>query len=224
VRWHDAYDDPASALSTRLALVQAHLSVALAAAPDGPINVVSLCAGQGRDVIGVLTAHPRRDDVTALLVELDTANAQTARERAVAAAVTGVTVRVADAGIVASYADALPADVLLLCGIFGNLSDGDIERTVTAAADMTAAGSTVIWTRHRRPPDLTGQIRSWFAAAGFQELAFDTPVTATMTGVGVHRRQLSVPTAAHDEAPLTDVARSSADARLFTFRPRPPLA
>jgi len=224
VRWHDAYDDPASALSTRLALVQAHLSVALAAAPDGPINVVSLCAGQGRDVIGVLTAHPRRDDVTALLVELDTANAQTAREGAVAAAVTGVTVRVADAGIVASYADALPADVLLLCGIFGNLSDEDIERTVTAAADMTAAGGTVIWTRHRRPPDLTGQIRSWFAAAGFQELAFDTPVTATMTGVGVHRRQLSAPTAAHDEAPLTDVARSPADARLFTFRPRPPLA
>ncbi len=90
--WHDAYDDPASALSTRLALVQAHLSHALAMAPAGPIRVVSLCAGQGRDVIGVLPGHPRRDDVSALLVESDPRNAQVASDRAAAAGLANVTV------------------------------------------------------------------------------------------------------------------------------------
>ncbi|GHD35622.1 hypothetical protein GCM10010335_31060 [Streptomyces galbus] len=30
-----------------------------------------MCAGQGRDLIGVLAGHPRRDDVRARLVELD---------------------------------------------------------------------------------------------------------------------------------------------------------
>jgi hypothetical protein len=149
VRWHDAYDDPASGLSTRLALVQAHLSEALACAPTGPVRVVSLCAGQGRDVIGVLPGHPRRADAEALLIELDPANAEVARDRAAAAGLTGVTVRVADAGVVASYADALPAEVLLLCGIFGNVTDADTRRTATAAAAMCAPSGTVIWTRHR---------------------------------------------------------------------------
>jgi hypothetical protein len=219
IRWHDAYDDPASGLSTRLALVKAHLSVALAAAPEGPVRVVSLCAGQGRDVIGVLPDHPRRDDVTAVLVELEAANAEIARERAAAAGLTGVTVRVADAGIVAAYVDALPADVLLLCGIFGNVSDEDIRRTAANAAAMCTPGGTVIWTRHRRPPDLTGQIRSWFAAAGFQEVAFDRPATETMSGVGVHRRPTAVPDAVPDAAPAAAPAPQLPDGRLFTFRP-----
>jgi len=209
VRWHDAYDDPASGLSTRLELVQAHLSVALAAAPDGPIQVVSLCAGQGHDVIGALAGHYRQDDVAALLVELDPDNVQIATNHAYAAGLTGVTVRQTDAGVVAHYADALPADVLLLCGIFGNLEDEDIHRTVIASAALCAAGGTVIWTRHRRPPDLTVQIRSWFAAAGFQEVAFEAPY-ATMSGVGVHRRPVSTPPAASSQLPA---------GRLFTFRP-----
>ena len=209
IQWHHAYDDPTSGLSTRLALVQGHLSAALDAVPDGPVRLVSLCAGQGRDVIGVLPGHPRRDDVTALLVELDPALAEVAADRAAAAGLAGLTVRVADAGIVANYSDALPADVLLLCGIFGNVSDEDIRRTATAAAAMCAPGGTVIWTRHRRPPDLTGQIRAWFSAAGFQEVAFDRPPTETMTGVGVHRRQAAGPRQLPD-AVVDTVRRCSA--------------
>jgi hypothetical protein len=191
VRWHDAYDDPESGLSTRLALVQAHLSDALTAAPAGPIQILSLCAGQGRDVIGVLTGHERREDVTALLVELDPANAKTARDSAGAAGLTGVTVRRADAGIITSYGDGLPADVLLLCGIFGNVSVADIRRTVEAASGMCAPGATVVWTRHRRAPDLTPQIREWFRASGFEEVAFEAPDTDALTGVGVNRLPIS---------------------------------
>src|SRR5215469_264582 len=196
VNWHDAYDDPESGLSTRLALVQGHLS----------------------DVLGVLPGHPREGDVTALLVELDPANAEAARDRAAAANLEGLTVRQADAGLVHSFADALPANVLLLCGIFGNVSDEDIHQTVTAAGALTAPGGTVIWTRHRRPPDLTVQIRSWFGAAGFDEVAFDAPGTTTLTGVGVHRR----PLAAKSESPETfspTAAELPSDGRLFTFRP-----
>jgi hypothetical protein len=216
VRWHDAYDDPGSGLSTRLALVQGYLSLALATAPEGRIRVVSLCAGQGRDVIGVLAVHPRKNDVAALLVELDPANAETARDRAAAAGLTGVTVRRADAGIVTSCADALPADVLLLCGIFGNVSDEDIHRTVTAAGAMCAPGGTVIWTRHRRPPDLTTSIRFWFTDAGFEEMAFEKPATPTLTGVGVNRRR-AAPVKPPDAAP-TDLVAVLPDGRLFTFR------
>jgi hypothetical protein len=186
--WHELYDDPQSSLSQRLALVRSHLSAALNAVPAGPIRLLSLCAGEGRDVLGVLPGHARRADVTAVLVEADPRIAATARDQAAAAGLSGaVDVRDADAAAPAVYADALPADVLLLCGIFGNVADGDIRRTALAAAAMGRAGSTVIWTRHRRPPDLTPQIRSWFAEAGFDEVAFESPDTATQTGVGVVR-------------------------------------
>jgi hypothetical protein len=165
VAWHAAYDDPSSSLSARLRCVRSHLSDAIDRAPAGLVNVVSLCAGQGHDVIGVLPQHPRRDDVRAVLVESDARNVALARQAAAARGLSRVEVRHADASLVAGFADALPADVLLLCGIFGNVSDRDIRRTVHTAAALCRVGATVIWTRHRRPPDLTLQIRAWFAGA-----------------------------------------------------------
>jgi hypothetical protein len=185
--WHAAYDDPSSPLSVRLRLVCGHLSRALDLASPGPVRLISLCAGQGRDVLAVLPGHPRRQDVYALLVESNHRNAERARLRAGAMELTNVEVREADAGRVDSFADALPADILLLCGIFGNVSVSDIQRTVEAAPGLCAPGATVLWTRHRRAPDLTPQIRAWFRASGFEEVAFDAPETDSLTGVGVHR-------------------------------------
>jgi len=60
VAWHREYEDPSSSLSARLRRVRYHLSGAIDRAPAGPVSVVSLCAGQGRDVIGVLPGHPGR--------------------------------------------------------------------------------------------------------------------------------------------------------------------
>ena len=187
VAWHAAYDDPSSPLSARLRCVRSHLSEAIDRVPSGQVSLVSLCAGQGHDVIGVLPHHPRRGDVRAVLVEADPRNAGLARRAAARRGLSGVEVRQADAGLVAGFADVLPADVLLLCGIFGNVSDRDIQRTVQAAAAVCDAGATVIWTRHRRPPDLTRQVRAWFADGGFDEIAFDALEASTLTSVGVHR-------------------------------------
>jgi hypothetical protein len=191
VAWHTAYDDPASPLSTRLRVVRGHLSDALDAAPPGPVRLVSLCAGQGHDVLGVLPAHPRGPDVSAVLVEYNAHNAVLARRGAEQAGLPQVQVREADAARVANYADALPADVLLLCGIFGNVSDADIERTAQAAPALCAPGATVIWTRNRRAPDLTPQIRAWFQASGFDEVAFDVPDEA-LPGISVGVGRLAV--------------------------------
>ena len=205
--WHEAYDDPSSFLNVRLRKVRQGLSEAIGAAPAGPVRLVSLCAGQGRDVIGVLPGHPRRDDVHAVLVESDPRNAEAARRAAAQAGLLQVEVREADAAAVAGFADALPADVLLLCGIFGNISDEDIKFTVEAAPAMCRPGGTVIWTRHRRTPDLTPQIRDWFAASGFDELAFDALDTEDrLMTVGANRLRRAATAGLPDRA-------------LFTFRP-----
>ncbi len=202
VAWHHGYDNPSSSLSARLARVRWHLSEAISGAGPGPVQILSLCAGQGHDVLDVLPAHPRREDVRALLVEADATNARVARERAAAAGLARVYVRQADASLVASFADVLPADVLLLCGIFGNVSESDIKRTVDTAAALCSNGATVIWTRHRRPPDLTPRLRAWFAGNGFDEVAFDALDTEVLTGVGVHRLRSGQPRRGYSDDPL----------------------
>ena len=89
--------------------------------------------------------------------------------------------------MVANFADVLPVDVLLLAGIFGNVCDADIKRTIDAAPALCTLGATVIWTRHRRPPDVTGLMRSWFASGGFEQVAFDEIDSEYLASVGVHR-------------------------------------
>jgi hypothetical protein len=186
VEWHRDYDDPGSLLSQRGERVQGHLRAELDRAPAGDVRLISLCAGQGRDVIGVLTGHPRRRDVRARLVELDERNVALARRAAQAAGLDGVEVLQADAGITDACAGAVPAQLVVACGIFGNITGSDIQATVAALPSLCAPGALVLWTRHRSPPDLTPAIRSWFAAASFREEAFDTSDDGFMS-VGAHR-------------------------------------
>jgi predicted RNA methylase len=198
VQWHATYEDPSSNLSLRLRAVQSMLRAALEeTGPTGPaagldthperIRIVSLCAGQGRDVIDVVATHPRGREVSALLVELDPALVAFARERAAAAGVADrVRVVEGDASQCRLYADAVPADIVLVCGVFGNISGADITRTIQAMPGFCAPGGHVIWTRHRRPPDRTPAIRADFAAAGFTELGYEAP-EGTILAVGRHR-------------------------------------
>lgn len=179
--WHDRYDSD-SRLRTRLDIVQRRIRDALDAAPPGAVRVISLCSGQGRDLLGVLDDHPRAPDVRGRLVELDPVLAEQAR----AAAPPGIDVVCGDASTTSAYDGAVPADLVLVCGVFGNVPDDDVERTVAMLPTLCAPQATVIWTRHRRPPDLTLAIRRWFGAAGFRELAFDAPPDLVF-GVGTNR-------------------------------------
>ena len=97
-----------------------------------------------------------------------------------------VEVACADAGLSDAYAGAIPAQLVLLCGVFGNVSDADVERTIGALPELCAPSGVVIWTRHRRHPDLTPQIRRRLAAAGFAEEAFVSPGPDGWS-VGAHR-------------------------------------
>ena len=186
VKWHRDYDDPASLLWRRLELVQGHLRAEFDHAPTGRIRLVSLCAGQGRDVIGVVAGHRRRGDVRARLVELDERNVAIARRAGRAAGLDNFEVLHADAGTTDACVGAVPARIVLACGIFGNITASDIRATVTALPSLCAPDALVLWTRHRGPPDLTTTIRSWFTEAGFREEAFDISHDSFMS-VGAHR-------------------------------------
>lgn len=187
VHWHRAYENPDSPLSARLRLVQAALRAALDRQAPGPIRLISMCAGQGRDVTDVVAAHARAGDVQALLVELDPGLAEFARSRADSAGLGDhIVVMQDDAASASLYADFVPAHVVLVCGVFGNISEADIAGTVAALPSFCASGASVIWTRHRRPPDLTPTVRALFERAGFEEVSFEAPA-GYILAVGCHR-------------------------------------
>ncbi|WP_433614730.1 class I SAM-dependent methyltransferase family protein [Dactylosporangium sp. CA-139114] len=184
--WHRPYADDTSALSRRLRLVQQHINDWLDERPERSLQVVSVCAGQGRDLIGVLAQRPDAGRVRAALIESDPGNVAAARESIAAAGLAGISVTRADAGDFAAYRTAIPADLVLLVGVLGNVSDDDVRATIDALPRLCAPGATVIWTRTRRAPDLTAAVRGWFADAGFHETALHAP-NDTLFCVGVHR-------------------------------------
>lgn len=186
VAWHAGYEDPGSGLSSRLEVIRRRIRERLDRADPGPIRAISLCAGQGLDLIGALAGHPRRDDVTARLVELDPVNAEAARRSAAGAGLTRLEVVTGDGSHTSAYEGAVPAQLILACGIFGNITDADVRNTISVLPRLSAPGATVVWTRHRRAPDLTVAIRRWLSEAGYEEVAFE-PHPTLSPAVGVHR-------------------------------------
>jgi SAM-dependent methyltransferase len=231
VAWHKAYEDPASSLWQRQRDVATMIRTFLDNAPAGQLRVLSLCAGDGGDLELALAGHPRIGDVTGALVEFDPELAERAKAKQLAVG-SRLEVRCADAGDPLNFAEyapvsdadgphlrfasnpigwcftrpasriGAPVDLLMLVGIFGNISDDDIRITINAVPSLCKEGATVIWGRHRREPDLTPQIREWFDAVGCTSTGFVSP------GVGSH------------SSASERVGRVSADplpAKLFTF-------
>lgn len=200
--WHEGYESD-TPLRRRLEIVQRNIGDVLDGFQGSPLRVVSMCAGEARDLLGALDQHHRRD-VNGRLVELDPELADRARAHAAALGLTNLEVRTGDAADTSQYAGAVPADLVLVCGVFGNISDADIGKTLRALPMFSAPGATVMWTRHRREPDMTVNIRRWLEEVGFENTAY-VPVpnsdTLGTVGVAVFRGQTQ---------PLTD-------GHLFTF-------
>jgi hypothetical protein len=184
--WHAGYGNPRGSLSQRLSWVQDQVRAALDRAPAGPLRAISLCAGQGHDLIGALADHPRAADVTARLVELDPRNTVAATRLAADAGLANVQIVTADASLTSQYADLAPADLVLVCGVFGNLTDAYIEATIGYCAQLCAQGGTVIWTRGRWEPDLVPQVCAWFEERDFERAWLSRPDHGQC--VGAHRR------------------------------------
>ena len=171
LKWHDAYDDPNSDLSWRLSQARSYIRQALDHL-TGPVTVLSLCAGDGRDVLQVLADRDDSSRVHTTLIELHPVLAQRAREFAAEARLTGVTVRSQDAGNTAAYAGSVPADLVIMMGIFGNISDDDVHRTIETAPQLCKSGATLLWSRSTNGSDRNASVRGWLSEAGFTELDY----------------------------------------------------
>lgn len=150
--WHDAYDEPGSSLARRLEVVRRRLDVVLDLVSSPAPRLLALCAGDARDVVPVLAARADGDQIDVTLVELDDELASRAVNAAKAAGLTRVVVRRGDAGDPASFSDFVPVDVLMLCGIFGNVEHASVADIARAVPAMVLLGGYVIWTGGGGPP------------------------------------------------------------------------
>jgi hypothetical protein len=202
--WHDDYDRPGSRLHLRLLVVQDLIAQALDDLPPGPVRMLSMCAGQGRDILTVARRHRRGGDIAGRLVELDPGNVAVANAVIADGGLAGIEAVEGDAGVSDAYAGAVPAELVLACGIFGNVSDADIEATVRFLPALCAPGAWVVWTRFPREDGLVDRIQGWFAEVGFAPQALVVPESLHF-GVGAHRFEASP-------------ALLAPGTRLFTFR------
>ena len=204
VRWHGGYDDPASPLSRRLEVVRRRVGEALELVDADRPSVLSLCAGDGRDLLPVLARRPVGARGRVTVVEQDPLLAEAAALTAGDSGLDGASVLRADASDPSVWAGAVPVDVLLLCGIFGNITAEEVDGLVALAPALLRHGGCVVWTRGRTEPDLRPRVRASFAAAGFAEVAYDGE--PARYGVGLARLVVAPPD-----------PRPALPERLFTF-------
>lgn len=202
-QWHDAYDDPESSLARRLRVVRRRVTEVLNLVVSPAPRLLSLCAGDARDVVPVLAARADGRLVDVVLVELDEELASRAANAATTAGLERVVVRCGDAGDPAWFTDVVPVHVLMLCGIFGNVEHASVADIARAVPAMVLQGGYVIWTRGAGPPtDHRPAVRRSFIDAGMPEVAFDGE--PDRYGVGVNQ--------------ITANRGAMPDGRLFTFR------
>jgi hypothetical protein len=214
VEWHLHYDTPNSSLAKRLRIVHHNLRKALTEVrcnEHGVLRLISMCAGEGRDVLPVLAEQGNCNRVKALLLEIDPILSQRARTVASILGLSGVELKIADAGLTDTYFDVPPAHVLVACGVFGNITVADMHRTIATLPALLTVGGVVIWTRacHYDSYDPSLEVRTCFLDQGFTEISFSSTTDDKFRfRIGMHRL---------DDVPA-DIHPMKRGTRIFSFK------
>lgn len=189
IAWHLDYacNDERAA---RLEIVRKFIDHGVGATAPGGVVLVSVCAGDSRDVLGVLPNHRRRDDVHAWLLEREETLTREAARRVVELDLDKTVCACAvDATCFAAYAGIPPANVCVLSGVFGNLLPEESFRLIRNLKHVCAPGASVIWTRNLVGHDgarHAEQLRACFEENRFaEEVYLKTPREGY--GVGLTR-------------------------------------
>ncbi len=176
-QWHADYET-SPALQARLKSVCRQIAAALDERPAGPIKIISICAGDGRDLCLALREHPRQRDVTATLIDNDPNSLARGREMAKEFCPNAQLHFIeADASLAKTYAETGHADLVLMSGFLGHLRHEDALGLIASLPMLCKTGSWIIWNRHLKLHDGTEQvarIRGAFRKHEFAEAHFET--------------------------------------------------
>lgn len=185
--WHKLYD-AGLGLSVRLRIVREQIQAALDECAPGPVRIVSICAGDGRDVIEAVSCHRRCHDVAATLIDNHAPSLDRGRALASEAGVAGqIEFVCADATLAGSYLGSVPADVIIISGVLGHVSDAWLPRFLGNLPMLCQEGGSVIWNRHQvvnRGAEHVRLIQQILRARDFHEVHFEA---TSPTGFAVSR-------------------------------------
>jgi hypothetical protein len=170
-QWHAPYDALDSIQTDRLAVVQEALAAYLNTAPAGELRAISVCAGQGRDLLPILIDHDRGGDVSATMLELDELNASFLHGALGSTGLTKVAVTVADAGLSDAYLGVAPADLLVMCGVFANIDRSSAGSTVAALPALCSPGAVVVWSSYGEPYADLDAVIDLFESGDFERVS-----------------------------------------------------
>lgn len=176
--WHDNYRTRRPQMRQRLQIVREYISNYLNQFPPGKITVISVCAGDSRDLIGTLFNHSRAWDVYGRLVE-------TRRSAAESAGLAGQLEFICgDATLGSVYQGFVPADLVLLCGVFGNVPETELPRLTQSLQYLCKANGLLIWTRDliQDGERCLAMIRECLQESSFEEVSFRMTPTGNMGG------------------------------------------
>ena len=187
--WHTRYQTDTE-LQARLEQVKAYINEALLALPAGKLNIVSICSGDGRDLIEVLPTHPRREDVVGWLLEYNESLVHDAQQ-AILHHGLGMSLFpcVADATDAKQYAGIPLAHLVVLAGVFGSVEDGEIARFLCNLQVLCAPSAYVIWTQNISTLEGQRRTETLQQALSRQEFSSISVVTTPQQRyhVGLHR-------------------------------------
>ena len=190
-QWHADYDTSPS-LQARLQFVCRQLSAALNECPPGPIHIISICAGDSRDLLTTLREHPRRNDVAAVLIDTDSNSLARGRQMAKGAGLdTQLHFLEADASPATTYSEFGHADLVLMSGFLGHLRHSDALNLIANLPALCKTGGSVIWNRHlvlHEGREQVTRIREEFRRRNFEEKSFET---TTEDGFAVGRARFA---------------------------------
>ena len=119
--WHDNYRTRPR-MRHRLQIFREYISNYLNQFPPGKITVISVCAGDSRDLIGSLFNHCRTSDVYGRLVEIDSRLVEAGRSAAESAGLAAPTEFICGYATLGSVSQGfVPLVFVLFCGCFLNL-------------------------------------------------------------------------------------------------------
>ena len=169
--WHSVYDNPNISLKIRLAVIADFLKFAWENLPR-ELRILSICAGQAREIEKAVSEGNLDHRSGIDLLDLSEANLAIAVRRLAPLSKGTVTSHVCDAGHSSSYEGHVPANCLVIVGVFSNLSLAHAQRLVARLPQFCSPGAYVIWTRKRDDTDSAGNLRAAFGIAQFRLVRF----------------------------------------------------
>ncbi len=187
--WHKRYESVPS-LQERLAVVCEEISLAISATRTKPVRILSICSGDGRDVILSTAASKLRKSISGVLIELNpdlvARGRSTIKEFSLQEE---ISFQCSDATKSETYRSIAPAHIVVLSGVFGNLKYEDVGLLIDSLRSLCEPKARVIWTRNLNEfgdgETVVGGIKKLFANVNFTEASY-TKTPSGVFAVGTH--------------------------------------